>query len=52
MAAGGMELSWWWNGGTNSLKLGIIWEMSVKTQPLLIYVNTPAGDPIENPHLI
>ncbi len=29
MAAEGMQFSWWWNGGTISLNLGIIWEMSV-----------------------
>ncbi len=31
MAAEGMQFSWRWNGGTNSLNLGVIWEMSDKT---------------------
>ena len=34
MAAEGMQFSWRWNGGTISLNLGVIWEMSVD----LIYV--------------
>ena len=29
MAAEGMQFSWRWNGGTISLNLGVIWEMSV-----------------------
>ncbi len=28
MAAEGMQFSWWWNGGTISPNLGVIWEMS------------------------
>ncbi len=34
MAAEGMQFSWRWNGGTISLNLGVIWEMSVD----MIYV--------------
>ena len=30
MIAEGMQFSWRWNGGTISLNLGVIWEMSVK----------------------
>ncbi len=30
MAAEGMQFSWRGNGGTISLNLGVIWEMSVK----------------------
>ena len=33
MAAEGMEFSWRWNGGMISLNLGVIWEMSVNTDP-------------------
>ena len=33
MAAEGMEFSWRWNGVTISLDLGVIWEMSVSTDP-------------------
>ncbi len=29
LAAEGMQFSWCWNGGTISLNLGVIWEMSV-----------------------
>ncbi len=29
MASEGMQFSWRWNGGTISLNLGVIWEMSV-----------------------
>ncbi len=28
MAAEGMQFPWRWNGGTISLNLGVIWEMS------------------------
>ncbi len=28
MAAEGMQFPWRWNGGTNSLNMGVIWEMS------------------------
>ena len=28
MATDGMQFSWRWNGGTISLNLGVIWEMS------------------------
>ena len=31
MAAEGMQFSWRWNGGTISLNLGVIWEMSVES---------------------
>ncbi len=30
MAAEGMPFPWRWDGGTISLNLGVIWEMSVK----------------------
>ena len=30
MAAEGMPFPWWWNRGTISLSLGVIWVMSVK----------------------
>ncbi len=30
MAAEGMQFSWRWNGGTISLNLDVIWDMSVK----------------------
>ncbi len=30
MAAKGIQLPWWWDGGTIFLILGVIWEMSVK----------------------
>jgi hypothetical protein len=31
MAAEGMQFSWRWNGGTISLNLGVMWEMSAST---------------------
>ncbi len=30
MATDGVQFSYLWNGGTISLKLGVIWEMSVQ----------------------
>ncbi len=50
MAAQGMQFSWRWNGGTISLNLGDIWEMSVnhvveggphKTKEKLIAKSSP-----------
>ncbi len=38
MAAEGIQFSWWWNGGTISLNLGVIWEMSVKIDVFSDYV--------------
>ncbi len=33
MAAEGMQFPWRWNGGTISLNLGVIWEMSAQCRP-------------------
>jgi hypothetical protein len=33
MAAKGIQFPWWWDGGTISLNLGVIWGISVKTVP-------------------
>ncbi len=30
LAAEGMQFPWRWNGGTISLNLGVVWEMSVR----------------------
>ena len=36
MAAEGMRFPWRWNGGTISLNLGVIWEMSDEDLPTRI----------------